>query len=72
MNQVDEKIQTIKKTFSEGCLPGVSNQSFDTDRVVGNPMRVPVVNSQDSVGGGMTHLVHCIPRISFFSGKDPQ
>ena len=38
-------------------------------KVVGNP--IGSLNSQNSMEGGMTHLVHCTPRISFFSGEDP-
>ena len=67
MTQVDEKIRAI----SESSLPRVSNQSFATDKVIGNYGAVPMVNSQNSLGGGGTHLVHHSPRISFFSGEDP-
>ena len=67
MTQVDEKIRDI----SESSLPRVSNQSFATDKVICKYGTVPMVNSQNSLGGEGTHLVHCTPRISFFSGEDP-
>ena len=48
MNQVDEKIRVI----SENCLSRVSNQSFATDKVIGNHGGVPMVNSQNILRGG--------------------
>ena len=39
MNQVDEKIKVI----SESSLPRVSNQSFATDKVIGNHGGAPMV-----------------------------
>ena len=47
MTQVDEKIRAI----SESSLPRVSNQSFAADKVIGNYGAVPMVNSQNSLGG---------------------
>ena len=47
MNQVDEKIRVI----SENSLPRVSNQSIAADKVIGNHGGVPIVNSQNSLGG---------------------
>ena len=57
MNQVDEKIRVI----SENSLP----------KVIGNHGQVPMVNSQNSLGGEGAHFAHCTPRISYFSGDDP-
>ena len=64
MNQVDElSVRTV--------CQGYQTRSFATDEVIGNHGGVPMVDSQNSLGGGVAHLVHHTPRISFFRGEDP-
>ena len=48
MTQVDEKIRAISKS----SLPRVSNQSFATDKVIGNYGVIPMLKSQNSLGVG--------------------
>ena len=47
LTEVDEKLKSI----SNKSLPGISNQSFETDKVVPTPENTTAAKFQNSFGG---------------------
>ena len=67
MNKVDERLQSISASHS----PQVANQSLASEHSERYNQENLIVNSQHTLGGGGTQLVHCTPRISFSCGEEP-
>ena len=68
LNSVDEKLKSI----NERSLPCVSDQSFATNKVIPSAAVALDKEVQNYPKERGEHLVHRIPRLSFFSGEDPQ